>query len=209
MRDLALEGALVSYKNNPDGTTSPYEINVTLMDALSKQDDDDDTRIRRFMLAHAILLAFPGVPAIYIQSILGSRNDNEGVKVAGHNRAINREKYALSFIEKALAGGDYLRQQIFNRLSALIQLRTRQPAFHPDNPLEILDGDNRLLIMRRYTPDRENGLLCLFNLSSKSVDASLPEAKKYRDIVEQRVIDGARPVTLAPWGYLWLKGQQA
>ncbi|HCW46779.1 MAG TPA: sugar phosphorylase, partial [Erwiniaceae bacterium] len=57
VRDLALEGALVSYKNNPDGTTSPYEINVTYMDALNKQDDDDDTRIRRFMLAHAILLA--------------------------------------------------------------------------------------------------------------------------------------------------------
>ncbi|ORM63799.1 sugar phosphorylase [Mixta calida] len=206
VRDLALEGALVSYKNNPDGTTSPYEINVTYMDALNKQDDDDDTRIRRFMLAHAILLAFPGVPAIYIQSILGSRNDVEGVRVAGHNRAINREKYALSFIEKALSGADYLRQQIFNRLSALIQLRTRQAAFHPDNPMEILDSDNTLLMMRRHTPDGENNLLCVFNLSEKSVSAVLPEGKKYRDIIEQKIIDGAQPVTLPPWHYLWLKG---
>ncbi|MEG9454490.1 MAG: sugar phosphorylase, partial [Pantoea piersonii] len=95
VRDLALEGALVSYKNNPDGTTSPYEINVTYLDALNHQNDDDQTRLRRFLLAHAILLSFPGVPAIYVQSILGSRNDYEGVKAAGHNRAINRQKFDL------------------------------------------------------------------------------------------------------------------
>lgn len=80
VRDLALEGALVSYKNNPDGTTSPYEINVTYLDALNREDDDDATRLKRFLLAHAILLVFPGVPAIYIQSILGGRNHYDGVR---------------------------------------------------------------------------------------------------------------------------------
>ncbi|MEJ5173833.1 alpha-amylase family glycosyl hydrolase, partial [Erwinia sp. MYb416] len=59
VRDLAMEGALISYKNNPDGSTSPYEINVTYMDALNQKTDDDDTRLRRFLLAHALLLAFP------------------------------------------------------------------------------------------------------------------------------------------------------
>ncbi|WP_437615377.1 alpha-amylase family glycosyl hydrolase [Erwinia sp. V71] len=203
VRDLALEGALISYKNNPDGTTSPYEINVTYMDALNKQDDDDDTRVRRFMLAHALLLAFPGVPAVYIQSLLGSRNDLEGVKVAGHNRAINREKFALSEIETQLNSG--LRQQVFTRLSALIQLRTRQPAFHPDNPLELLDSDNTLLLLRRYSPDRQHSLLCVYNLSSKTVEVTLPDSKKYRDIIDGQRVDGAQPLTLAPWRYLWLQ----
>jgi glucosylglycerate phosphorylase len=83
---LEKEGALISYKNNADGSTSPYEINVTYMDALNHKGDDDSQRLQRFMLAHAILLAFPGVPAIYIQSILGSRNDYAGVKTAGYNR---------------------------------------------------------------------------------------------------------------------------
>ncbi len=203
VRDLALEGALISYKNNPDGTTSPYEINVTYMDALNKQDDDDETRVRRFMLAHALLLAFPGVPAIYIQSLLGSRNDLEGVKVAGHNRAINREKFALSEIEAQLNSG--LRQQVFTRLSALIQLRTRQPAFHPDNPLELLDSDNTLLILRRHTPDQRHSLLCVYNLSSKTVQVALPDSKKYRDIIDEQVVDGANPLTMPPWRYLWLQ----
>ena len=93
VENLQQEGALVNWKNNPDGTRSPYEINVTYLDALSLQDSSDEERIARFLLAHAVLLSFPGVPAVYIQSILGSRNDYEGVERLGYNRAINRKKY--------------------------------------------------------------------------------------------------------------------
>ena len=206
VRDLALEGALVSYKNNPDGTTSPYEINVTYLDALNHQNDDDDTRLRRFLLVHAILLAFPGVPAIYIQSILGSRNDYEGVKAAGHNRAINRQKFDLKMIEAALADGDSLRHAIYTRLSRLIQLRTRQPAFHPDNPMRLYDSDNALLVLRRHDPQQEDGgLLCVFNLSAKTVEAKLPEARLFQDVITERKIDGTQPLTLDAWQFVWLR----
>ncbi|MFH8135872.1 alpha-amylase family glycosyl hydrolase [Pantoea osteomyelitidis] len=206
VRDLALEGALVSYKNNPDGTTSPYEINVTYLDALNKQEDDDETRLRRFLLAHGILLAFPGVPAIYIQSILGARNDREGVRAAGHNRAINREKYALREIEQALAGENWLRQQIFNRLSALIQLRTRQPAFHPDNAMTLFDSENALLILKRHRPESQDSLLCVFNLSSRQVEAHLPEMDKFHDVISGEKVDGTQPVQLDAWQFMWLRG---
>lgn len=206
VRDLALEGALVSYKKNPDGTTSPYEINVTYLDALNKQEDDDETRLRRFLLAHGILLAFPGVPAIYIQSILGARNDMEGVRAAGHNRAINREKYALREAEQALAGGDWLRQHTFNQLSALIQLRTRQPAFHPDNAMTLFDSENALLILKRSRPGSQDSLLCVFNLSSRPVAAHLPEAHKFQDVISGKHVDGTQPVQLDAWQFLWLRG---
>lgn len=55
---LQQEGALVNWKNNPDGTRSPYEINVTYMDALSRRESSDVERCARFILAHAILLSF-------------------------------------------------------------------------------------------------------------------------------------------------------
>jgi sucrose phosphorylase len=205
VRDLALEGALVSYKNNADGTTSPYEINVTYFDALNQQDDDDDTRLRRFLLAHAILLSFPGVPAIYIQSILGSRNDNEGVRAAGHNRAINREKYSLREMEQWISGGKPLRQQVYERLSALIQLRTRQPAFHPDNPMTLLESENSLLVLRRHQPDSDEGLLCVFNLSRHEVTTQLPLARHMQDVISGEKLDGSQPLTLAAWQFMWLR----
>jgi len=205
VRDLALEGALVSYKNNPDGTTSPYEINVTYLDALNREADDDATRLKRFLLAHAILLVFPGVPAIYIQSIVGGRNDYDGVRAAGHNRAINRQKYDLQTIEAALAGEEWLRQQIYTRLGQLIQLRRRQPAFHPDNPMTISESENALLVLRRYSPDSDEGLLCVFNLSGRPVETPLPETRMWQDLISGEKMDGTQPVKLDAWQFMWLR----
>lgn len=205
VRDLALEGALVSYKNNPDGTTSPYEINVTYLDALNREDDDDATRLKRFLLAHAILLVFPGVPAIYIQSILGGRNHYDGVRAAGHNRAINRQKYDLQQIETDLAGGNWLRQQVYTRLGQLIQLRRRQPAFHPDNPMTLYESENAVLVLRRHQPESGDGLLCVFNLSGRSVVTQLPVAHTLQDVVSGEKIDGTQPVKLDAWQFMWLR----
>lgn len=205
VRDLALEGALVSYKNNPDGTTSPYEINVTYLDALNREDDDDATRLKRFLLAHAILLVFPGVPAIYIQSILGGRNHYDGVRAAGHNRAINRQKYDLQQIEADLAGGNWLRQQVYTRLGQLIQLRRRQPAFHPDNPMTLYESENAVLVLRRHQPENGDGLLCVFNLSGRSVETQLPMAHTLQDVVSGEKIDGTQPVKLDAWQFMWLR----
>ena len=205
VRDLALEGALVSYKNNPDGTTSPYEINVTYLDALNREDDDDATRLKRFLLAHAILLVFPGVPAIYIQSILGGRNHYDGVRAAGHNRAINRQKYDLQQIEGDLAGGNWLRQQVYTRLGQLIQLRRRQPTFHPDNPMTLYESENAVLVLRRHQPESGDGLLCVFNLSGRSVETQLPVAHTLQNVVSGEKIDGTQPVKLDAWQFMWLR----
>lgn len=205
VRDLALEGALVSYKNNPDGTTSPYEINVTFLDALNREADDDATRLKRFLLAHAILLVFPGVPAIYIQSILGGRNYYDGVRAAGHNRAINRQKYDLQQIEAALSGGDWLRQQIYTRLGQLIQLRRRQPAFHPDNPMTLYDSENAVLVLSRHQAESGEGLLCVFNLSGRPVETRLPMRHTLQDVVSGEKVDGTQPVKLDAWQFMWLR----
>jgi len=205
VRDLALEGALVSYKNNPDGTTSPYEINVTYLDALNSEADDDATRLKRFLLAHAILLVFPGVPAIYIQSILGSRNHYDGVRAAGHNRAINRQKYTRQEIEAALVGGDWLRQQVYTQLGQLIQLRRRQPAFHPDNPMTIYESENAVLVLSRHQAESGDGLLCVFNLSGRTVQTQLPAAHTLQDVVSGEKIDGTQPVKLDAWQFMWLR----
>ncbi|PLR51126.1 alpha-amylase family glycosyl hydrolase [Chimaeribacter arupi] len=196
------QGARVSYKNNPDGSASPYEINVTYLDALNKQDDDDALRVRRFMLAHAILLAFPGVPAIYIQSLLGSRNDDEGVMLSGHNRAINRQKYPLSDIEPQISGGNTLRTDIFVGLRHLIALRKTLPAFHPDYAMQVITLDSAVLAFRR-TDKNNHTLLCLFNVSDRPITVTLPE-NNYLDAISGQEITGDHAFTLQPYAYYWL-----
>ena len=161
---LQQEGALVNWKNNPDGTRSPYEINVTYLDALSSQDSPDDERIARFILAHAVLLSFPGVPAVYIQSILGSRNDYEGVERLGYNRAINRKKYTAGQVDLELNNKQSIRHKIYSRLSEFIAIRRGERAFHPDAQAMFESLDEQILKIVRVADNGER-ITALFNFS--------------------------------------------
>ncbi|MFW8188713.1 sugar phosphorylase, partial [Klebsiella pneumoniae] len=87
------------YKDNGDGTHSPYELNINFLSALTEPDDDIDMKARKFLAAQALLLSFIGVPAIYIHSLLGSENDLDGMHQSGINRRINRKKLKLDELE--------------------------------------------------------------------------------------------------------------
>lgn len=198
---LQQEGARVSYKNNPDGSTSPYEINVTYMDALNRQADGDDIRLQRFMLAHAILLAFPGVPAVYIQSILGSRNDIQGTEIAGHNRAINRQKYDVTEIEKILSKPDSLRARVFCELKKLIACRTEQTAFHPCAPMRVIECHESVFAFTRGQGKEE--IVCLFNLSATPVQINFPSGS-YQVLPGHLSLECHGEITLKACQYIWL-----
>lgn len=199
---LQQEGALVNWKNNPDGTRSPYEINVTYLDALSLRDSSDDERIARFILAHAVLLSFPGVPAVYIQSILGSRNDYEGVERLGYNRAINRKKYTAGQVDRELNNNKSIRYQIYSRLSELIAIRRGERAFHPDSQA-IFDaiGEHILKIVRVA----KNGerMTALFNFSNK-MQTVYGQTLFGRELLSGQNISGTE-LTLNPWQVMWIK----
>ncbi len=79
--------------DNKDGTEGPYEFNITYFDALKDPGiANDPFHIARFLASQAVALALPGVPAVYIHSLLGSRNWTAGVEETGQARTINREK---------------------------------------------------------------------------------------------------------------------
>jgi sucrose phosphorylase len=200
--DLQKEGALVNWKNNPDGTRSPYEVNVTYMDALNRRESRDDERLARFVLAHAILLAFPGVPAIYIQSILGSRNDYVGVERLGYNRAINRQKYELQEIESQLHDENSLRQQVYQKLIHLIDIRKQQAAFHPDSSFDAQYYGESVLVIKRRSPSGDN-ILALFNLSENIQPCELAD-NVYHDLLSDAQIIGNQSYNMQPYQVLWL-----
>lgn len=202
VNQLQDEGARVNWKNNPDGTRSPYEINVTYMDALNRRDSSDEERLARFILAHAILLAFPGVPAIYVQSILGSRNDEAGVERLGYNRAINRQKYERHAIESQLLDENSLRQQVYKQLSHLINVRKNHPAFHPDSSF-ITQCINGSLLEIKRTSKEGNHVTALFNLSHHRQQITLP-GNNVKDLISGIKINGKQSYEIQPYQVLWL-----
>lgn len=199
---LEQEGALVSWKYNPDGTRSPYEINVTYMDALSQRNSSDEQRLARFILSHAILLTFPGVPAIYVQSILGSRNNYSGVESLGYNRAINRQKYVLEEIETQLGDEHHLRHKTFNQLIHLIGVRKREASFHPSSSFAVNCASDSILVIQRSS-QCGNNLLALFNLKDNECEFFLPNNNFHELITNQKII-GNQTYHMQPYQVLWL-----
>ncbi|WMU70953.1 sugar phosphorylase [Enterobacter bugandensis] len=199
---LQQEGALVNWKNNPDGTRSPYEINVTYLDALSAQNSSDDERISRFILAHAVLLSFPGVPAVYIQSILGSRNDYDGVERLGYNRAINRKKYTAGQVDLELNNKNSIRHKIYSRLSEFIAIRRGESAFHPDATAFFESLDEQILKIVRVAENGER-ITALFNFSN-NVHTVYGDTLTGMELLSGQAVSD-KELTLNPWQVMWIK----
>jgi sucrose phosphorylase len=202
VEDLKKEGALVNYKKNPDGSESPYEINVTYLDALNKKSDEDEIRVKRFLVAHSILLTLPGVPAVYIQSMLGSRNDYEGVSKTGMNRSINRKKYSINEIETELMSTNSLRHKIFTELTTIMQTRKNESLFHPNTAMEVMDLGDKVFAFKRMN-SRDDSLIVINNLTNETVTCDLTGS--FININTGEKISFVEDMPLNPYQFLWLK----
>ena len=204
VRNLEKEGALVSYKKNTDGTLSPYEINSSYINAVSRKNDTDEMKTGKFLNAQAVLLAFKGVPAIYVHSILGSENYYEGVKITGMNRTINREKLEYGKITSELEDENGIRSRIYNRLKELIKARKGEKAFDPDAEQEIQNYGNEVFSFVRTSKDKEEKILIINNISDKEVSLEIPYEIK-RTVISEKSLTDKNRVKLEPYGFTWLE----
>ncbi|MCK5193228.1 MAG: hypothetical protein KAQ71_05425, partial [Desulfobulbaceae bacterium] len=195
-------GGQVSYKRNPDGSDSPYELNITYVDAILA--DPDSTRAEKFLASQAIQYVLPGVPATYIHSILGSRNWSEGVKQTGRARTINRKRLDVEEVLSELNDPNSFRSRVFFPYLDLIKTRKEQTAFHPNAGFEILDIDPKLFAIKRYFEDQT--IYALTNISSRGVPASLSGddiSSQMVDLISGEKINTAS-FSLKPYQFVWL-----
>ena len=195
-------GGQVSYKRNPDGSDSPYELNITYVDAIlaSKGSENAD----KFLAAQAIQYALPGVPATYIHSLLGSRNWTDGVKQTGRARTINREKLQVETLITELNDPASFRSRVFYPYLNLIKVRRDQKAFHPNSDFEILALDPKVFAIKRYCEDQT--IYALTNISSTETTVSLTGTEtpdRMTDLFTTESID-SKSLTLKPYQYTWL-----
>ncbi|MBM7553385.1 alpha-amylase family glycosyl hydrolase [Thalassobacillus pellis] len=193
-------GGYVSYKDNGDGTNSPYELNINYLDALTHPNENEEIRIERFIAAQSVLLSVIGVPGVYIHSLLGSQNYYKGVEESGINRRINREKLDKHELVSEL-NDDTLRGKVFHQLSERIKLRRQQSAFHPNAAQEVLFLDDRVFSIIRSNEETRESILVLINVSDESV--SLKVDYQGRDIISGQQID--RELTLDKLQTMWIK----
>lgn len=202
MVDKTLEhGGRVSYKDNGDGTKSPYELNINYLDALTHPEESDDLRTKKFMAAHTILLSVIGVPGIYIHSLLGSRNYYKGVEESGINRRINREKLEMNELVAELEG-ETLRANVFGQFSERIKLRRKQNAFSPNAAQEVFFLDDRVFSIIRENKETGEKIIVLVNVSAKQVELTATGIEG-KDLITDATV--GTDISLQPYQAMWIK----
>jgi glycosidase len=207
-------GGLVSFKSESDGTKRPYELNINYFDALNDPASDEpmDLQIERFVTAHAILLAMVGLPAIYFHSLFGSRGWPEGVAQTGRNRTVNRQKFRRADLEARLMDPSSREAQVLNRLSRLFKVRASYSAFHPYGSQNVLHLAPGLFSLSRSSPDGKNRVICLHNVSERTVVLDSQNSRVFEQFSEQPVdiISGDKiqpdsTLSIQPYHSLWIK----
>jgi len=205
-------GGYVSTRRHADGADgfeSPYEFNINYFEALKDPGVvNDPFHIARFLLSQAVTLVLPGIPAVYIHSLLGSQNWVSGVDLTGQARAINRERLAAPVLAAELEDPRSTRSQVFQAYRKMIRIRIHQPAFHPGADMQVHHLDDRVLAIQRSCHDQT--LISLMNMSGEKLTIILPNIGKSRTFAD--LLGGgqfnAEAVCMPPYEVLWLESVQ-
>ena len=204
-------GGKISSRTTPEGDAKPYEINISLWDALSGSvsKGPDQWQFARFICAAAIQLALEGLPAFYIHSLFGTRNDEQRVENTGQFRSINRHIWDIDDLEHQLNTPTH-HQKVFNTLRGLINIRRGQPALHPNATQYVLHTGDKLFAFWRQSLDRRQSLFAIYNISDTPQTFNLAELNLFAtddwtDLVSgQKYEDKLAHITLMPYQFLWL-----
>ncbi|MFW6223648.1 MAG: sugar phosphorylase, partial [Spirochaetota bacterium] len=192
METVRARGGRISYKATPDGEI-PYEMNVNYLSAVTDPNLPIGRRARAFLASQAIMLAMAGVPGVYVHSLLGSTNWEEGIEQTGINRSINREKLDYAALVDEINTEGTLRAAVFEGYRRMLQVRAAEPAFHPAAGQRILEAGPQVFAVLRGAADHPGSVggaadhpnvagaadtagadapvvLCLHNVSSRDAE---------------------------------------
>jgi sucrose phosphorylase len=215
IRRATENGALVSYKTGADGSDEPYEINTTWYSALNRTDSDEDMalQVKRFVASRSIALVIPGVPAIYIHSLVGTKNDRETVERTKSNRDINRGAIDARRIAEVAKESDSKFSRIHRQLTKLHHVRMQQRAFHPNADQRVLMISPDVFAVVRTSPEGDQHVLALTNVTDREIEIEIPLADTgvkqtdWRDLLSDRELKaekGILSIPMQPYDILWL-----
>lgn len=211
---LQMFGGLVSWRNEKGGKRKAYEVNIALFDALQgTMAGPDKYAVQRFVCAHTIMLSLEGIPAFYVHSLVGTRNDNDRVKHSGQNRAINRHQWQMDQLREQLDSPHSHHHKVFVQLRQLIAIRRNQPAFHPNATQFTLQLGPSLFGIWRQSMGRQQSIFCVYNISDQPQtlrlsDINLIITDQWRDLISCATYDQpSDTVELEPYQGVWISNR--
>jgi sucrose phosphorylase len=206
-------GGLVSYRDNGDGTQSPYELNCTWYSALNREGsrEPQSLQVDRFMASRAIAMVLMGVPGIYLPSVFGARNDTAAALAGHEKRSINRKTIDEPALVQMLLERKSWVRQVASRFRRMARRRIAEPAFHPNSPQRIVDAGDAVFAVLRGAPG-PRPILALANVTPRPQPMALETGSLglarsgWVDLLTGAAFRGGGrlELSLKPYGVLWL-----
>lgn len=198
-RQAERHGGFVSHRTAPGGAQVPYELNISYIDALSDPAAGEDlrTQVDRFLCATALQLAIPGMPGIYLHSLVGSRSDRARAERLGAPRAINRAPLDRDDLERELADPTSRRARVFSGIRSLLAARAASDAFAPSAACAASSAAPGVVRIDRA--GRTARATCLQNVGPAPVAVDAPAG---HDLITGEAVDGR--IALRPYEVRWI-----
>ena len=210
IKRLKKNGSKFSYRKVQNESKKIYEANITVFDALKKSDYDPMGKFffERYVAAHAIMISFEGIPAIYFNSLFGKSNDEAKYIITGNNRDINRYKWNLKNIKKKLSNKNSKQSIFYQNLVRLLYIKKRQKAFHPNAKRLNVNLGNKIFCYKRISLDKKQTILCIANLSSKIQSTRLNNTYyNWKNLIGSKIIVEKNFLILQPFQTIWLSSR--
>jgi amylosucrase len=181
--------------------------------ALEKGDSYEiDLALRRILLLHSMILAFGGIPLLYMGDEIGLLNDDSYLQdphLAGDNRWLHRPRMAWELAAKREDLGS-VNGRLFQSLVSLIQARKRTPALHAEAHAHAVWTHNDAVFgLLRESPRGRILVLGNFSEQPQTVPAYRLQEMYFGgqlvDCISQRPVEGWYDVQLKPYESLWLQ----
>ncbi len=211
LETLKAFGSKFTYRKQKNNNLSVYEANISLMDAMSGTIyGKDNLNYKRFFCAHAIMLSFEGLPAIYIHSLLGTRNDIKLYNKTKVNRSINRHIYNYDNLEKELGNKNSHVNKVFTEMIRFIKIRKKQKAFHPNAIQYTLTLGNNFFGLWRQSLDKKQSIFAISNITNKKSLLSLNKInilnlENWYDLISNNQINKRqKQLVFMPYQTVWI-----
>jgi glycosidase len=201
-------GGLVSKRSNPDGSLSPYEMNITYFDAMKGTvNGTDPFQEARFLCSQAIMMSMQGIPAFYIHSLLATPNDYNLVNKTGRFRSINRSDLKYSKVIRDLSA-ENVHHRVFEEMIRLMGIRKVHPAFHPNSGQEILKAGDSFFALERFHPASGERIYCLANVREQSSmgQGFMPDNMRSMDLITGEEFSHASCIPFKAYQTRWIIG---
>ena len=207
LKRLKKNGSKFSYRKVQNKSKKVYEANITVFDALRKSDFDPKGLffLERYVSAHAIMISFEGIPAVYFNSLFGKSNDEAKYIITGNNRDVNRYKWNFNNITTKLRDKKSKQSIFYRNIGALLEIKRKQKAFHPNASRININLGPKIFCFKRISKDKKQSIICMTNLSSKIQTPNFKKTGSYRDLLNSNLkFREGNSLILKPFQTVWL-----